>query len=233
MGYQKTVNFLAGFLLLFSSIQGASSLVPLITAKDTFPKVEAALKNHSSDFFQHTVKRMGNKTIALEAFISFDADWNTLKKITQNIPDYPKWVMPRINERGAGDKFFIRINSIKPDEKKPNQLDIEVALALPGLNIPIQRSFSCQSVPSENPAVITMNVNTLPSKDSQVQDLAGYFHLFKNPKNPNMVWGYFQVSVVLRHWLVYESIPERLLQREAGDRIKIILENYQNFENSK
>jgi|688.fasta_scaffold1250164_1 hypothetical protein len=74
---------------------------------------------------------------------------------------------------------------------------------------------------------------TIPTQDSAVEDLKGTIHLFRNPKNPNQVWGYFQVSVVLTHWLVYESIPERLLYRETGDRIRIILENYQNFENTK
>jgi hypothetical protein len=229
MGYQKAVIFL--FLTLLS--------LPAIYARDLpspdtiFPKVQAVLKDQQTDFFQHTVRRMGNKKITLEAFVSMEAEWSLIKLISKQILEYPKWTFPHINERGDGDKFYIQFTSITNDPNNPNNIDIEITLALPGLKIPIHRSFQFEPVFPKDPNVFAVKATVLESKDSPVQDMFGYVYFFKNPKNPSRVWAYSDISVVLTHWLVYESLPERLLQRETGDRIRILMENYQSFENSK
>jgi hypothetical protein len=176
---------------------------------------------------------MGNKKISLEAYISLEADWSQLKSILKNINGYPKWVLPRINERSSGDKFFIQFASITPAPNSTDTLDVDVFLSLPALKIPIRRMFRFELLPQTDDNVLTMQMTALASQDSAVKDLSGYAYFFKNPKNPSQVWVYLDVYVVLTHWLVYESLPERLLTREVGDRLKIIIENYQNYENIK
>ena len=229
MGHQKTLTL---FLLFFLPSLGVLAQ-EIVSSSTLFPKVQSALKNHPGDYIEHSVKRMGNKRINLEAFFSAEADWNQAKKISEQIENYPKWVLPRINQRGDGEKFFIQFASISPDKKNKDILDINVYLDLPALKIPINRLFKFESISNSDKNVFTIKITAIASEDSPVKDLSGYAHVFRNPRNPNQVWGYLDVTVVLTHWLVYESLPERLLNREVGERLRILMENYQNYENTK
>jgi hypothetical protein len=229
MDYQKAVKLFTLILISVSVVYGGD----LPSPQSIFPKVKAVLKDQQSDFFQHTVHRMGNKKITLETFVSMEAEWSLIKLISKQVSEYPKWTLPHINEKGGGEKFYIEFTSIVSDPNDSSHIDIELALALPGLKIPIRRSFHFEPVFPKDNDVFAVKATVLESKDSPVQNMFGYVYFFKNPKNPSRVWAYSDISVVLTHWLVYESLPERLLQREAGDRIRILMENYQSFENSK
>ncbi len=176
---------------------------------------------------------MGNRKISLEAFISMEADWNILKRISQKVSDFPIWALPNINNRGSGETFYIQITGMKADPFNPNNIDLQLVLALPALKIPIGRTFHFDFPPTEDKNIFSMKITTLQAEDSPVENLSGYFHFFRNPQNPTRIWVYLDISVILTHWLVYESLPERLLSRESGERIRILIENYQSFENTK
>lgn len=205
----------------------------IVSSQTIFPKLQSIVKNHSSDYLEHSVKRMGNNTLTMEAFFAVEADWNLAKSISQEVSNYPKWVTPRINDRGGGEKFFIQFSNISASSKHSNSLDIDVFLDLPALKIPIKRIFKFEPINNPDKNVFSIRVSALAAEDSPVKDLSGYSHVFKNPNNPNQLWGYLTVTVVLTHWIVYESLPERLLNREIGERIRILMENYQNYENTK
>ncbi len=225
---QKTLGFLLVFFIFGTLVFGQEPSDPTLI----FNKIKSSLNPTTMDQFQHSVKRMGNKKITLEAFISLEADWNKLKKIATQVSDYPKWVFPRINDRGGGEKFFIQFASISALANHPNTLDIDVFLNLPALKIPVRRLFLFEPVPHPDSTVFIMRVTALAVEDSPVKDLSGFAYFFKNPKNPSQIFSYLDVSVVLTHWLVYEALPERLLTRDIGDRLKILMENYQNYENT-
>jgi hypothetical protein len=225
---QKTLRFF--LLFLFLSLRAIAS--EFQTPQEIFPMLQSILKNQQSDFFQHSVKRKGNKKISLEAFISIEADWKLVPKIAQQISLYPKWVLPRINDKGGGEKFYIQFSNLTADPKDPSNINVDLILSLPGLKIPISRVFHFEYLPGSDPSNFIIKVTALESKDSPVKDLFGSVYLFRAPQNSYRVWAYLDFSVVLNHWLVYESLPERLLNREAGDRIRILMEEYQTYENS-
>lgn len=226
---QKTLMPIIALLFLTLNLFGQDFVNP----KKILPQLQNKFKNQSVDNIEHIVRRMGNKKISLEAYVSLEADWLQLKSILKHINEYPKWVLPRINERSPGDKFFIQFASITPAQNLIDTLDVEVFLSLPALKIPIRRLFHFELLPQSDDNTLTMRMTALASTDSAVKDLSGYAHFFKNPKNPSQIWVYLDVYVILTHWLVYESLPERLLAREVGDRLRIIIENYQNYENTK
>jgi hypothetical protein len=128
---------------------------------------------------------VNDKKITLEAFVSMEAEWSLIKLISKQILEYPKWTFPHINERGDGDKFYIQFTSITNDPNDPNNIDIEITLALPGLKIPIHRSFQFEPVFPKDPNVFAVKATVLESKNSPVQDMFGYVYFFKNPKNPS------------------------------------------------
>jgi len=229
MVHQKALKIF--FLIFFLNLSAKGDEFPSQT--EVFRKLETVLKNQTSDHFEKQVKRMGNKKISLESFVSIEADWNLLQKIAKKISNYPIWALPNINEKGGGEKFYIQIAGMTVDPKNPNNLELKVVLALPALKIPIQRVFHFEFPTSPVKNSMIMKISTVDGEDSAVQDMSGFIMFFKSPKNPNLVWAYTNVSVVLTHWLVYESLPERLLNSELGERIRISMENYQRFENTQ
>ncbi len=229
MDYKKTL--IAFYLLLFSC-RPTLCADNITVAKEIFPQVQSKLKNKSSDFLEHEVKRLGNKRISLNAYVSFEADWKLLTTLTQQFSKYPSWILPRINEFAPGEKFYIQIISISPDVKFPNHLEVQLALILPGLNIPITRVFKFEPSLATDNSILSFKITALKSEESQVKDLSGYIHFYKDPNNPFRAWGYVDITVLLNYWLVYEALPEKILNKEAGERVRIIMENYQGFENT-
>ncbi|MFM8313279.1 MAG: hypothetical protein ACKOA8_03255, partial [Deltaproteobacteria bacterium] len=73
---QKTLSSLFVFFIFGTLVFGQEPSDPTLI----FNKIKSSLNPTTMDQFQHSVKRMGNKKITLEAFISLEADWNKLKK---------------------------------------------------------------------------------------------------------------------------------------------------------
>lgn len=229
MVHQKTLIFI--FLLL--AFQGTIFSEEIPPSSAILKKLEVILKNQPSDHFERTVRRMGNKTISLESFLAMEADWTLLQKIAARVSDYPTWALPNINNRGGGEKFYIQIAGMRTSPKAPQNIELDVNLTLPGLSIPIQRVFRIDFPSRNEKDVFILKVTTVAMGDSAVKDMSGFLMFFKSPKYPNLVWVYADISVVLSHWIVYESLPEKLLNSESGERIRILMENYQRFENTQ
>jgi len=231
MVHQKTLKLALILILGIVSSPLFSDADPSST--EIYRKLESVLKNQPSDYFERHVRRMGNNTISLESFVAVEAEWNLLKRIAKQIPDYPTWALPNINDRGGGEKFYIQIASMKANAANPSRLELDVVLSLPALKIPIQRVFQIDFSESKDKNGFILKLSTVQVGDSPVKDMSGFIMFFKSPKNPNLVWAYLDVSVVLTHWIVYESLPVKLLNSETGDRIRILMESYQRFESSQ
>lgn len=220
--------FVMGWLLTFGIIRGET--IP--PSADLLPRVKSVLQSQENDYYSYTVRKLGNRKVELEGFVSLDADWNTIQTTAKKVSDYPKWIFPRINFRGKGESFYLLFNSMELVPEAPQDLKVEIALAIPAIKISVKKNFHFEFLPQANPNQWTLTTRIVDPSDSAVESFSGYAHFYRPPHRSGRVWCYLNLSLVFNSWVIYESLPERLLSTEAGERLRILMESYQTLESS-
>src|SRR5690606_10707895 len=138
-------------------------------------------------------------------------------------PNYPDWVFNGINDRPEGGKYFTQVRDLTYQSPPPTGLLIaHLAFELPVFKHELKRKFQMHSETHND--VFTLHGKILPLKDSVIPNAEGFMKVF--PVSSNRVWIYTKAWIRLKPWLLYQALPERLLQSETGERLQIILDNY-------
>lgn len=237
MDYQKTKTRLATptiYLVLCLALGYCFELsAGAPPTADNLKKAKSVLQSKNGDYNERKITRLGNNTIGMEAFAVVDADWVMLRAIISNFAAYPNWIPKNINDRPGGGKYYVQLKDMRLNSSDPNLLETHLLIHLPALNLDLERKFKLEFEGLTKEDVYTLTAEGIPSAESPVAALSAYIQFFRPSKKDSKVWIYASGTVTLRNWLLYESLPERLLNRESGDRVQILLDNYLTEENRK
>lgn len=207
-------------VLLLAGI--ASAAPPELSDEVLLPKLRQKLGSEP-DYFERNVKRMGHRTITLEVTLSTHGEYALARDILPDIRGWPGWALEKINERPDGTKYLIQVLGLEP-MPDPAMMLAKLFIDIPVFRQKTERALHFKS--ERGPASATVEVETLPSETGLIEVLRGVGRVFPAEGRADRIWFYFQGEVKLRSWLVYEALPERLLKRETGDRIRRIMDNY-------
>lgn len=210
-------------LLLWCVVAAAE---PDLSDEALLPKLRQTIGTEA-DYFERNIKRVGNRTITLDVVISTDGDYEYAKQILPDYKGWPGWALQRINEKPDGSSYIIQILSLTP-MVEPSKMLTKIFVDLPVFKQSAERGLKFKS--EIGPKSSTVSVETLPSEGGFIESLKGIGRVFPAEGRRDRVWFYFQGDVKLSSWLVYEALPEKLLKRETGDRIRRIMENYTREE---
>jgi len=215
----------AWLLCLFFSL-------PLLA--ETFPsddEIKVLLRKNlagQGDYLRREMKRMGNKTIRLEAFASLEGDLKTARKVLTEYPHYKNWALHNINVKPNGSIYFLKINDVAGTLPPASMLTFSFSLDLPVFKHAGNRSFFVREIVGGAP--LTMQLETENDPESVVESCKGIMKAFPAEDATGRIWLYVAGAVVIRPWILYEALPEKLINRESGERIQTILNNYQREE---
>jgi hypothetical protein len=179
--------------------------------------------------FQRKVRRVGDRTVEFEAMLTLEADRDYFKEISRDFGTFQDWVLRNINVRPSGGNYYSKIRELKPFPNDPSLLHLMVAMELPLWKAIIERDFKFQT--SEKGNVFELRGDTVPHETSVIEKATGILTMVPHPTHPSsFVAIQLRATVKIRNWLLYEALPERILQRESGERIQIVLDNYHSEE---
>ncbi len=188
----------------------------------------AAHLGEKGDFQDRVFRRLGDRTVEFEGFISTEADFNLVKEVFSEPQHYSRWLMKNINKRPGGGEYFIKLRSFDPAAGMANTL-----LAVLNFELPLfKKVLECHvHFKSENKGPTYLLTATVDTKGhgTFIEKFETVMQFF--PKAAGRVWIYARGQVKFKHWLLYEALPERMLLRESGERLQIVIDNYLTEEN--
>jgi hypothetical protein len=215
-------------LLLFTTLPLLAERRPDPTDDEAYKKLQDILKKQSGPYNVRQITRVGKNTVEFEAFISLEADSKLYKKILGDFKNYPQWAIKNINNKPSGGTYYIKIKELKVSPADPNLLIGIIFIDLPIMRHNFIGEFKLSS--EETPKSYTVIGKMISGPQSILESADGMMKIFPAENKPSYRWIYVRSNVVLRNWLLYEAMPEKLLKRESGDRIQIVLDNYLDEE---
>ncbi|MEZ4749939.1 MAG: hypothetical protein R3B54_04740 [Bdellovibrionota bacterium] len=206
-------------LALFLSFP-ASALSP----EDTkiFQRLEKELKGQH-DIIRRTVTRKGDKTIELEGFISTELNLELAKPILVNFSKYQAWALRDINKKPDGGEYMLKLLSALPLESEPEVLELRYLLDVPLFSSVGVQPFRMSS--EQKDGYLELRAEAVTSKKSLIDSAIGTAKIFPVAGERNRIWVYTLGRMRLHPWLMYEALPDQLLNRLVANRIKTFLDN--------
>jgi hypothetical protein len=218
---------IAGVLAFFGT--GAALASALVLPPDA--EILATLKNRlggEQETVQREVKRTPNRTIEITNFILAEMDPKLAPAILADYRHYD-WVLTDINRRPTGGTYFALLLGLSVEPQTPDPLIVKFAFDLPLFNKPHEAPFKMET--HTDRGVFTLN--------AEAMDTSGTFthaevalKLFPAPRS-GYSYLFVKGEAQLRSWVLYEALPEKLLNRESGERVRIILDNYLREETAR
>jgi len=216
---------------LFASVCFAMPDWAQPSSKDIFFLLQKELSLKNGDYFKRTVRRAGNNTIELEGYASINGSLNNFYDIAQDVPGYRKWALDRINQKPGGGKYLLQIIDLRPSPQHPKKLAAVFGLNFPGIKAKVEKDFLIHV--GRDPESVTVACESLQAQDLILNSLHGFIRAFAAPKQRERLWVYFKGKALLRSWLLYQALPERLLSSESSERIQTVLDNFTGEEIKK
>lgn len=198
------------------------------TDEEALAKLTKVLSKQVPPYSERHIQRVGNKTILFEAYIAVEADAKLTATILSDFKNIPNWALININNKPGGGTYYVKVQEIKPDPKDSSLLNGFFKIDVPVFKSVLHGVFKLSS--EEKASVFNFRGKMIPDTNSVLDSADAVLKSFPTPKKSPFRWIYVYSTVVLRNWLLYEAFPERLLKRESGERIQIVLDNYQNEE---
>lgn len=214
-------------LCFFACLGVLRAADPPETDDETFARLTKLLKGRG-DWQKNTLTRLGDRTIQLDSVISLDGDFELIPKIMSNFGEYSRWLIEDINRSPSGRNYYMQVKNVAVD---PNTTDI--VRVFYSFNLPVfkhigNRGFRLKA--DTKPKCFSIQAEGIPHEKSIIESTVGTLRVFKGPDQPERLWVSMRGQLKLRNWIVYEALPERLITREAGERIEIMLKNFQKEE---
>lgn len=215
-------------LVCFAQLASADSIS--IEKRDQVLKTLKTNLYGVGDHVERKVERLGDKTLRLETLISLEADLPRMISIFKDVKSYPDWIIRDINVNAEGDPYRMQVLSFKPNGIE-NQLVLDMNINVPIIRRKITRvaEFS----PMDIDGTFVLKAEMHPTPEGMVESGLAHMYLVQATDDNSRVWVYIDGSLKLRNWLIYQALPKRLLQREAGERVDIVLRNYMAEELSR
>jgi hypothetical protein len=188
--------------------------------------LKAKLGNQTEATFRN-IRRIGERTIELENFIAGEMDPKLAPPILSDFAHWKDWILPGINDRPSGGKYIAQLKGL--DYVSPEAMMVTFNFDLPLFRGDRTAKFKVTAV--REAGVFTLSGETTQSEGTFARART-VMKVFPSP-NPGYSWIYVNGKAQLKSWMLYEALPEKLLQREAGDRIRILLENYLKEETAR
>lgn len=208
-------------LSLFLSLAHALT-VPLPPEAEVQKRLAAHLEG-KGDFQDRAFRRIGERTLEFQGFISTEADYALLKTVLKEPAEYHRWLTPNINKRPSGGDYLIKLQSFHLAPEATQTLLAKLLFDLPVF----KKEIDCyMDVKTEEKGANFWLTATVDSNrpGTYIEGFQTVIQVF--PKGPGRVWLYAIGHVKFKNWLLYEALPDRLLTRETGERLQIVIDNY-------
>ncbi|MCB0417260.1 MAG: hypothetical protein H6617_09380 [Bdellovibrionaceae bacterium] len=187
-----------------------------------FSRLEKQLKGQH-DVIRRTVTRKGDKTIELEGFISTELNLELAKPLLTNFARYQSWALRDINKKPDGGEYMLKLLSVLPLPSDDNVLQLRYLLDVPLFSSIGVQPFRMSS--AQKDGYLELKAEAVTSKKSLIDWAVGTAKIFPAPGERHRVWVYTLGRMRLHPWLMYEALPDRLLNRLVANRIKTFLDN--------
>ncbi len=204
------------FLIFFFSLSASAELdIPQVK------KEMAARLAGQGDLVRRDLKRAGNRTIELDIYLSTEMNLPLAKKVLEDFPHYRDWALKHFNTLPTGGDYRFRVNDLTPVPGKADQLGLQYSLNIPLFTRRGQQLFRLALKPAKEHVVLS--AYSVPKTDAYVEKAYAHAVFFQQPAN--RAWIYIKASLTVHSWLLYQALPEALIERMIGDRIERLSEN--------
>ncbi len=179
---------------------------------------------NNPDVFRRSVRRLGNRTIEMQTLLSTDGSFKYVSRILSDIKSIPDWALENINVPPPGSDYNFKILGATLDPQDPSVLGFSFRLDVPVFKYQGSRKFKLKA--DKRKDVFILSGEALPTTDSVVESVRTTMRVYPSEKSSNRVWIAAYGTVVLRSWLLYEAMPDRMVGRESSSRIQKLLDNY-------
>jgi hypothetical protein len=174
--------------------------------------------------FEREVARLGNRTVEVQALVSLPGDIALMRKIAPDFAHWRDWLTKDINTPWSEEDSGYAIQFQDIIETEPGVLTMPYRVNLPFFSRQRVRAFRMTSS-IKDPGVSILGEAIL-SENSPVKFTKGYMRVFPAENSKETLWILVKALVQFRGWFLYEALPEKLLLREMGDRIRRFMDNY-------
>ena len=186
----------------------------------------------AGDIVKRTVKRLGDKTLELESFANIDADYDTFWNITKEFQNWNDWVLKDINKKPEGGEYYAKILRFENVPNLPQQLKIFLLLDFPVYKKSLVAHMDLLATRTEGH--FTLQGKLAPKNiEEAIIPRCEVTGIFFETDNPNRIQAYIKGWMVLKPWVLYQALPKKLLTKEAGNRVRRVIDNYMELEISR
>jgi hypothetical protein len=207
---------------------------PLLESKNPTPQdVQHALQKTlegQGDIIKRYVRRLGEKTIEMQSFLSIEGNLGQASKILPDFPRIPAWALANINTSPSGRNYYFKITGATPEGK--DLITFDFTLDLPLYKHRGARKFRFQSETAGEGLLVS--AEAVPEPESVISSTNARLYVFRaGASEPGRVWLAIIARMVIRPWLLYEALPERLIASESTERLETVIANYQAEEDKR
>jgi hypothetical protein len=219
------------FLLLLISSQSFATF-PDFPSDDKIKQTLRSYLKGQGDVTKRSFKRLGNRTIQLESFISLEGDFDLACAIFSDLDHYD-WAMKNINVRPDGTKYLIQILQMSVDSHIPDTLvTFTFALDMPIFHYKGKRQFKVKVTKTLDS--LTLNADTMGSETGIINRSQAILKIFPAEGARGRLWIYINGRMEIGTWLLYEALPDKLMNgSQTATRFQTLIENYQNEEDRR
>ncbi len=212
--------------LFFCPYSQASDELVVESDESVFAELKKRIKDRT-DFIERKANRLGNNTFEISCYLAVPGDFEQFRKIAPEFAAWREWALTDINlaPPSRGDYIF-QIHDLQ-------QKDPGIMAAIFSFNIPFfkkqrTRTFEMSSRDSEK--VLFIEGKSIPTENSAVKSAKAYMKTFPAENKTGSLWIHVKALVAFKSWILYEALPEKVLQTEVGDRLQYLIQNYQREE---
>lgn len=210
-------------LLVVLTTQFSFAQADFPSDENAYASTKAALGAVTGDYMRRNVKRIGDQTLELEAFILQSGSLPYFAKIAADTPKWRDWALNGINEKLGGGGYLVQLLDLKPLVGNSG-LDFYFKINLPTLRKVFNRAFEISV--AEKPGQVTVLAKSIESDDSILNSVRGKIWVFPAVGQKDYLWVHLIGYAHIKSWLLYQALPEKLLMRESAHRLQTILDNY-------
>jgi hypothetical protein len=213
------------FLLLGVSPLWATVVVP---SDEEFLSSLSPTLSGKTDFFDRRVKRISHtNSIEVTCEAAFPGELALTKKIVPEYDQWREWLLTDINlpEPGASDYIFQFHDIVKRD---PTTITTVFSFNIPFFHKHRQRSFDVFRFESEKSVWLT--AETQLSTGSAVKKAHAYLKILSPSTTQKLLWVSVKATIEFRNAFLYLALPDKVLLREVGERLRMVAENYRREE---
>ncbi|MBI1861986.1 MAG: hypothetical protein HYR96_13810 [Deltaproteobacteria bacterium] len=199
----------------------------LALADADWDRTRAMLKPVLGDFTSYSLKRVGDQTFDMEAYVSTEGERKTATRMLSDYASYPKWILKNINRKPSGGDYFTKIIDVRPDTAQ-KRLTVVFEISVAKFKYQSERTFQMHETKLNDRFVL--EGTAIPDDSSLVGLAQATMTVFDAENGKGRIWIYLKGKARLRSALLYSLLPENPMKHEAGARVKTAIENYLEWE---